>query len=683
MTTPLLIGGATTSRIHTAVKIEPAYSSPVVHVADASRAVAVAGALLDKRRPRTPTRARMRAEYEQVRIEREGRRDRERGSPLADARANRSRSSTGRRRRRRPSFLGVRAFDGYPLAELVERIDWTPFFATWELRGAYPAIFADPQGRHGGPRPARGRASRCSRRIVDERPAHARRRWSGSGRPTRRPTTTSILFEDEARDPRARPHPRDPPADGQARRAAERVDRRLRRAGRRRRPHRRVRRDRGHRDDRPRGARSRRRTTTTRAILARALADRLAEAFAERLHERVRRELWGYAADEALSNDDLIAERYQGIRPAPGYPATPDHSAKSTLFELLDAEARAGIELTESLAMLPAASVSGLYLWHPEQPLLRDRADRARPARGLRPARGDQRGRGRAPARRRTWRTTPRPEPRAVTRAVRREPARPAWAYIQRPMRAARPAIHARRAALVLFAMALAIGLLPGPVEAAPRHAYRENIAGPRDWVAQATFVQCVGASLQMMLNIVHPGTTHSRPDPAPAPGPRAGVERADAAGLRAPGREPARLGREPRDPSRRRLPGGRRRFPAAGDADRREGDPDVSAPRRTAGLGGTTRLGHDRLRGDRRPAARQEVRGHRRVHPRSAVPARVRRLGAEPEARRDRSPSDRSAASSSSAGRAGPWSHLPGGDWLRNRWVLVVPAGPIRPGID
>ena len=102
------------------------------------------------------------------------------------------------------------------------------------------------------------------------------------------------------------------------------------------------------------------------AILARALADRLAEAFAERLHERVRRELWGYAADEALSNDDLIAERYQGIRPAPGYPATPDHSAKSTLFELLDAEARVGIELTESLAMLPAASVSGLYLWHPE-----------------------------------------------------------------------------------------------------------------------------------------------------------------------------------------------------------------------------------------------------------------------------------------------------------------------------
>ena len=101
------------------------------------------------------------------------------------------------------------------------------------------------------------------------------------------------------------------------------------------------------------------------AIMARALADRLAEAFAERLHERVRRELWGYAPDESLSNDDLIAERYQGIRPAPGYPATPDHSAKPTLFELLDATTRAGIELTESWAMLPAAAVSGLYLWHP------------------------------------------------------------------------------------------------------------------------------------------------------------------------------------------------------------------------------------------------------------------------------------------------------------------------------
>jgi 5-methyltetrahydrofolate--homocysteine methyltransferase len=361
MTTPLLIGGATTSRVHTAVKIEPAYSSPVVHVVDASRAVAVAGSLLD-RDGRDAYAARMRAEYEQVRKEREGRRGREARLTLVDARANRQVVDWSAAPPR-PSFLGVRSFVDYPLAELVERIDWTPFFATWELRGAYPAIFADPKVGKAA-RELHADALALLARIVDERLLTASAVvgfWPANATPD----DDVILFEDEGRNhelarlhairqqmakPDARPNVSIADFVGPAG-VADFVGAFAVTAG----------------------------TGTTdlvaafeaahddySAILARALADRLAEAFAERLHERVRRELWGYAPDEALSNDDLIAERYQGIRPAPGYPATPDHSTKSTLFELLDAEARAGIELTESLAMLPAASVSGLYLWHPE-----------------------------------------------------------------------------------------------------------------------------------------------------------------------------------------------------------------------------------------------------------------------------------------------------------------------------
>ena len=361
MTTPLLIGGATTSRVHTAVKIEPAYSSPVVHVADASRAVAVAGSLLD-RDGRDAYAGRMRAEYEQVRKEREGRRNREARLTLADARANRQVVDWSAAPPR-PSFLGVRAFEDYPLAELVERIDWTPFFTTWELRGAYPAIFADPKVGKAA-RDLHADAIALLSRIVDERLLTASAVvgfWPANATPD----DDVILFEDEGRTrelarlhairqqmakPDGRPNVSIADFVGPAG-VADYVGAFAVTAG----------------------------IGTTdlvatfeaahddySAILARALADRLAEAFAERLHERVRRELWGYAADEALSNDDLIAERYQGIRPAPGYPATPDHSAKSTLFDLLDAEARVGIELTESLAMLPAASVSGLYLWHPE-----------------------------------------------------------------------------------------------------------------------------------------------------------------------------------------------------------------------------------------------------------------------------------------------------------------------------
>jgi 5-methyltetrahydrofolate--homocysteine methyltransferase len=361
MKTPLLIGGATTSRVHTAVKIEPAYSSPVVHVADASRAVAVAGSLMD-RNGRDAYATRMRDEYEQVRRDRESRRNREARLTIAEARANRQ-VVDWTTPPPRPSFLGVRAFADYPLPDLVERIDWTPFFTTWELRGAYPAIFDDPKTGKAA-RDLHADATALLARIVEERLLTASAVvgfWPANALPD----DDIVLYEDEARTRElARLHA--------------------------------IRQQMAKPDGRPNvsiadfvapvgvadyiGAFAVTAGTGTTdlvaefeaahddysAIMARALSDRLAEAFAERLHERVRRELWGYAHDEALSNDDLIAERYQGIRPAPGYPATPDHSAKPTLFSLLEAHERAGIVLTESWAMLPAASVSGLYLWHPD-----------------------------------------------------------------------------------------------------------------------------------------------------------------------------------------------------------------------------------------------------------------------------------------------------------------------------
>ncbi len=361
MTTPLLIGGATTSRVHTAVKIAPAYSQPVVHVADASRAVGVAGALVD-RGAREAFAAGIREEYETVRRERAERDTRERRLSIAEARANRPVVDWSAPPPR-PTFLGVRTFEDYPLAELVERIDWTPFFTTWELRGAYPAIFDDP--RVGATaRDLHRDALALLDRIVGERLFRASAVvgfWPANAMPdddivlwTDETRTTEAARIHALRQQMAKPdgRPNVSVADfvgpvgvadyvgAFAVTAGHGVDELAREF------------EAAHDD--------------YSSILAKALGDRLAEAFAERLHERVRRELWGYAPDEALANEDLIRERYQGIRPAPGYPATPDHLTKGTLFGLLDAEGRAGIELTESMAMLPASSVSGIYLWHPE-----------------------------------------------------------------------------------------------------------------------------------------------------------------------------------------------------------------------------------------------------------------------------------------------------------------------------
>ena len=363
-TVPLLIGGATTSAMHTAVKIDPQYPGPVVYVKDASRAVGVAQNLVSPD-SRDGFVARTKADYAQKREQHANRRQREPLLPLARVRANRPVLDWSAYVPPKPAVLGVRAFDAYPLAELVERIDWTPFFHAWELRGRYPAILDDSeQGEHA--RHLFADAQAMLDQIITDRWLTARA-VIGFFPANRVGEDDIALYAGETRDqvlmtlhhlrqqgpkPEGKPHycladwiaPRETGlADylgAFAVTAGIGIDERVAAF------------ERDHDD--------------YRAILLKALADRLAEAFAERLHERVRREFWGYAADETLSNDDLIAENYCGIRPAPGYPACPDHTEKGLLWRLLDVDHAADIHLTEHFAMTPTAAVSGWYFSHPE-----------------------------------------------------------------------------------------------------------------------------------------------------------------------------------------------------------------------------------------------------------------------------------------------------------------------------
>jgi 5-methyltetrahydrofolate--homocysteine methyltransferase len=360
---PLLIGGATTSRAHTAVKIEPNYHGTTVHVLDASRAVGVASNLLSPRLAQ-PFARDLRAEYQLIREQRAGRGPAERQVPLAAARANRLAIDWSAAAPPAPCALGAQALDDYPLDELVDRIDWTPFFQTWELAGHYPAILEDPAV---GPaaRSLFDDARALLDRIVRERLLTARgvfglfpaasvgddiQLYRGADRT--RPIATIHTLRQQMAKPPGRPNlaladyvaPRESGVldhvGAFAVTAGIGVDALV--------------------------AEFDARHDDYSAILVKALADRLAEAFAERLHERVRREFWGYAGAESLDNSELIREAYQGIRPAPGYPACPDHTEKGTLFDLLDVERPAGISLTESFAMTPTAAVSGWYFWHPE-----------------------------------------------------------------------------------------------------------------------------------------------------------------------------------------------------------------------------------------------------------------------------------------------------------------------------
>ena len=359
---PLLIGGATTSRAHTAVKIEPHYHGPTVHVLDASRAVGVASSLLSQGL-RDDFVANIRAEYRTVREERADRRPAERRFTLEEARRNRL-TADWAAAPPVPCFTGVRALDDYPLEELVERIDWTPFFQTWELAGHYPAILDDPivgEAARNLYRDALGLLDRIvqerllrARGVVGFFPANAVgddiELYGDPGR-SRQVGVIHTLRQQMAKPP-GRPNlaladyvaPRDTGVVDYVGAFAVTTGVGLESL---------VQEFEAGHDD-------------YNAILAKALADRLAEAFAERLHQRVRTEFWGYARNETLANEQLIREQYQGIRPAPGYPACPDHTEKRTLFDLLSVERNAGITLTESFAMLPGAAVSGWYFWRPE-----------------------------------------------------------------------------------------------------------------------------------------------------------------------------------------------------------------------------------------------------------------------------------------------------------------------------
>ena len=396
MTMPLLIGGATTSRAHTALKIDPHYKSPTVWVKDASRAVGVAQSLISKDL-RGPFMAANDADYAEIRQRHKNRGDAKRLVSLSKARAQKFDGGWATYTPPTPNKPGITVFDDYPLAELVELIDWTPFFQAWELAGKYPAILTDEVvGKQATELFADAQA--MLKKIVDEKwltakavfglwPANsvgddvvvsllppgegARRADEGAAgaiapeppslRRTLTPTPlpsgeglkrTLHFLRQQVDKPIERPDfcladfiaPKDSGKQDWigafAVTAGIGIDEHVARFE-------------ADHDD-------------YNSILLKALADRLAEALAERLHQRVRKEFWGYQVDEELDNEALIAEKYVGIRPAPGYPACPEHSEKGTLFELLDAGNNAGMTLTESFAMLPTAAVSGYYFSHPQ-----------------------------------------------------------------------------------------------------------------------------------------------------------------------------------------------------------------------------------------------------------------------------------------------------------------------------
>ena len=394
---PLLIGGATTSRKHTAVKIAPAYSEPTVHVQDASRAVGVASQLRDP-----VARAKLadvvRVEYAQLRERHETGRAAKKLLTLTEARAKAPKIDWASADIPTPAFTGIRVLDDYPLEDLAAYIDWTPFFHTWELRGVYPKILDDPrQGEQA--RKLFEDAQVLLKRIIDEKLLTARAVYGffpaasdgedilvygagdgteENGQVVRDTIATGIgvsgkSHEGQARGPAPTNH-RDVLATLHTLRQQQLKA-----------------------NDQPYVALADWIAPTTSgrtdhigafavstgfglddlkaefhaaqddysAILAESLADRLAEAFAERLHQIARVD-WGYEEDGQLKVDDLLHERYRGIRPAPGYPAQPDHTEKRTLWQLLDVEARTGIRLTESFAMWPASAVSGFYFAHPD-----------------------------------------------------------------------------------------------------------------------------------------------------------------------------------------------------------------------------------------------------------------------------------------------------------------------------
>jgi 5-methyltetrahydrofolate--homocysteine methyltransferase len=358
---PLLIGGATTSRVHTAVKIAPNYAKgPAIYVTDASRAVGVVSSLLSgEERPGYVST--ISAEYAKIRVNHAKGEAAKKRITLADARANRFKIDWKTVTPVRPSRMGTQVFKSYDLSRLVDIIDWTPFFQTWELAGGYPAILDDKVVG------AEARKLFADAKAMLER--LVREQWLTANAVIGLWPANSVgddieVYGDDARKaPIATLHT---------------LRQQIARVNNRERAHTALSdfvapRESGVADyigafavttgigEEAALERHLKVTDDYGRIMLKALADRLAESFAEHMHLRVRREFWGYAAAETFTNEDLIAEKYRGIRPAPGYPAQPDHTEKATLFELLDAERQAGISLTESYAMWPGASVSGLY----------------------------------------------------------------------------------------------------------------------------------------------------------------------------------------------------------------------------------------------------------------------------------------------------------------------------------
>ncbi|MEY3611568.1 MAG: Methionine synthase [Pseudomonadota bacterium] len=359
---PLLIGGATCSRVHTAVKIAPNYSGPVVYVPDASRSVGVAQGLLGEGKATWV--AELNADYDKVRQLHAGKKQTPLW-PLAKARANPTPIDWKGYAPKVPKFIGRRVFKSFDLAELAQYIDWGPFFQTWDLAGAYPAILQDEVVGEQA-RKVLADAQAMLQKIIDGRwltanavvglfPANAQgddiafyadeartqtaMTWRGLRQQTEKHEIDGVMRPSRCLSDFVGPQGVQDYAGMFAVTAGIGADKRAQAF------------EAAHDD--------------YNAIMLKALADRLAEAFAEYLHQRVRTDLWAYAEGESLSNADLIAEKYQGIRPAPGYPACPDHSAKRDLFKVLQCE-EIGMGLTESLAMTPAASVSGFYIAHPQ-----------------------------------------------------------------------------------------------------------------------------------------------------------------------------------------------------------------------------------------------------------------------------------------------------------------------------
>jgi 5-methyltetrahydrofolate--homocysteine methyltransferase len=364
MTLPLLIGGATTSRIHTAVKIDPVYDGVVVHVLDASRSVPVASELMNTE-SRGIFKDKVKTEYQHLRNDQASRQEAKAYVPITEARRNRTPIDWNSTTLVRPAFLGKKVLNDYPLDEIRRYIDWTPFFQTWMLYGRYPGIFEDPKVGLEAKKLFQDAQVMLDQIVRDK---SLRARGILAFYPAAATATDDVILYGD--DQRAAELTRLHFLRQQTKKAADLPNYSL--------------------SDfvAPQDIRKQDyiglfavsageglevlveqykiQQDDYSEIMAKALADRLAEAFAELLHERTRKEFWAYAKDEHLPMEDIIHEKYTGIRPAPGYPACPDHTEKGTIFNLLDAEKEVGIQLTESFAMYPASSVSGYYFSHPE-----------------------------------------------------------------------------------------------------------------------------------------------------------------------------------------------------------------------------------------------------------------------------------------------------------------------------